>query len=618
MQGFMIALRAIHYAAVIALFGEFVFLFYVASPAMRAMRRAHRDELPEPRRRLFRLALWWVSAEMVTGLLWLVAQAAAMSGLSLVEALNRETLGDVLFQTQFGQVWMFRFGLSVALAALLLAGRRKALKRESAILGGCALLAGILLASLAWTGHANAARGADRPIHLSADVIHLLAAGAWLGGLIPLARLFARARHAGTARALNISAEAAQRFSVLGMTSVGALVVTGIANTWYTVGAVPALFGTDYGRLLLFKLSLFAGMLALAASNRVRLTPRLAKSAQAAQRAIALARLQRNAIGEALLGLAVVAVVGALGVMTPALHEKIVWPFPYTLEWDAKPLLVPAHPSTYAHSPVGYTITSIARGARLYERHCAGCHGSSGYTDGSGAVGLAVAPDDLAAHFLDRREGDVFWQLQHGIPGTTMPGFGDRIDEAGLWDLIEFLHARADAQGADPITAQVDTRRSIVPPDFTFQVAAHAQESLAAMRGSRMVLLVLYTLPASRERLRALGASASELHHAGVRIIAFPMNPVALMEKDEMIDPSLLADPVPNLVAAYGMHGRLRGANSHRLEHQEFLIDRQGNLRARWAPGDEPAWDRTGELLRQVDLLVRANPASPMPKEHAH
>jgi putative copper resistance protein D len=53
------------------------------------------------------------------------------------------------------------------------------------------VLSGLLLASLALTGHAQAEMGAARWLHASADALHLLAAGLWLGGLGVLGLLLA-------------------------------------------------------------------------------------------------------------------------------------------------------------------------------------------------------------------------------------------------------------------------------------------------------------------------------------------------------------------------------------------------------------------------------------------
>ena len=58
------------------------------------------------------------------------------------------------------------------------------------------------------------------------------------------------------------------------------VVFTGIVNTWYLAGSVPALTETDYGHLLLVKIALFLVMIAVAAVNRLWLTPRLLPSVQ--------------------------------------------------------------------------------------------------------------------------------------------------------------------------------------------------------------------------------------------------------------------------------------------------------------------------------------------------
>ena len=69
--------------------------------------------------------------------------------------------------------------------------------------------------------------------------------------------------------------DATRRFSTLGTVSVATLMASGIVNAWILVGSVHALFVTEYGRLLMLKLGVFAIMLVFAAVNRFWLTPRL-------------------------------------------------------------------------------------------------------------------------------------------------------------------------------------------------------------------------------------------------------------------------------------------------------------------------------------------------------
>ncbi len=74
-------------------------------------------------------------------------------------------------------------------------------------------------------------------------MLHLIAAAAWVGALVPLgAAPCARREH--DAASLAMARTATLRFSTLGIASVGTLLATGIVNTWYLAGSVPALIGT--------------------------------------------------------------------------------------------------------------------------------------------------------------------------------------------------------------------------------------------------------------------------------------------------------------------------------------------------------------------------------------
>src|SRR5262249_23458118 len=140
---------------------------------------------------------------------------------------------------------------------------------------------------------------------------------------------------------LALARDATLRFSTLGLISVGALIATGIINGWILAGSVPALIGTDYGRLLLAKVALFLAMVPLAALNRLRLAPRavLTVSAPRCEEALVhkpgangapatLCALARNSLLEATLGLPILVIVGALGTTPPGSHVlQPTWPF---------------------------------------------------------------------------------------------------------------------------------------------------------------------------------------------------------------------------------------------------------------------------------------------------
>lgn len=307
MNTLLIAARAVHYATALMLFGEFVFFLVVANPVWRDAGYAPCERDSGVRRRLHRVALWAIVASVASGAAWLAAEAAIMSGMPLAQAMHPDTLSQVLGETVFGRVWVLRLGITVALCVLLRAMRQVADRKGSVRMAvGALVAAAAYLATLAWVGHASAGRGLDRSTQIASDAMHLLAAGAWLGGLPGLAYLL------WSAPSHDLAARATARFSAMGMMCVSALVVTGLIMAWYLVGTLPALPGTEYGWLLLAKLALFALMVSLAAVNRYYLTPRII-----AHDLIALGRLRRNALWEMTIGIVLVSIVAVLGVTNP-------------------------------------------------------------------------------------------------------------------------------------------------------------------------------------------------------------------------------------------------------------------------------------------------------------
>jgi len=161
--------------------------------------------------------------------------------------------------------------------------------------------------------------GTVRLAHLAADGIHLLAAGAWLGALPPFVALLAECLRDSGPRGVAAAAGAANRFSFLGIASSGAIVLSGLVNATFTVGHVAALTGSEYGRLLLAKIALFAVILAVAAVNRGVLTPRIALAADHAGQLRAVRQLRRNAMLEMALAFVIIAIVGQLGITMPGM-----------------------------------------------------------------------------------------------------------------------------------------------------------------------------------------------------------------------------------------------------------------------------------------------------------
>lgn len=93
-------------------------------------------------------------------------------------------------------------------------------------------------------------------------------------------------------------------------------------------------------------------------------------------------------------------------------------------------------------SPLAYSPEVVARGKMLYEGKgtCANCHGMNGNGRGPGAVNLNPAPRNFRHHgfWRHRTEGEIFWVIKHGSPGTAMIPFGGLLSDKEIWTIIQY------------------------------------------------------------------------------------------------------------------------------------------------------------------------------------
>jgi putative copper resistance protein D len=680
-EPFAVAVRWVLFAGSAGIAGAFACVLLVARPAAAAAGPEALSAFDALDGRLLRLARWLVVVTALAGLLDLWRQVAVAGDLGLAASVAWGPVTRVLGETQYGVVWLARHGALLLLLALLgLAERAQgradwlALRLEGLALGA------VSLGALAAAGHAAATP--TRPVvALAADAVHLLATGTWLGALVPLAFALRWARGLPGPAALAVAGHAASRFSRLGVASVSALVATGIYNTATQVGGFAPLFATPYGRWLLLKLALLLPLLGIAAGNLLDLVPRLGRAVagQAAARPGDPGRLLRRVTAEAAIGAMILAVVAVLGLTTPAAHATPSWPFAFRFSWEATralagvqtrvaigsqvalfglvaallavivqrrhwrrvlvagvgailvglavalpPIAIDAYPTTYLPPSVPYTATSVASGVGLYRTRCQACHGPLGYGDGPAAAGLPRRPADLTAkHTGDHTAGDLFWWLTHGIAGAGMPGFGN-LSEEERWDLVNFLRALAAGEAARGLGPTADPEPRIAAPDFAYTTGVGEGASLRDYRGRGPVLLVLFTLPASRERLVALGETYAQIRLRGGQLIAIPQGDASRVYRELGGAPvffPIAVDGAEDAVATYGLFGRDatgEPALGEAPPHMELLVDRWGYLRARYIPGKDPGWRDTARLLAEIDALAREAPRAAPPAEHVH
>lgn len=317
MGNLMFYARAVHFAASIMAAGVVFFVVFIAEPAFHEA-PTHSKIAAAFRLSLGRIAWISIAFSVLSGVTWLVLVTASMSGQPAADVYAQGTLWTVLSQTDFGNDWLTRSVFVCVLAGLLIPLLSVAGAKPPWLEAAAVIFAASLVGSLAWAGHAIGAQGIEGIVHPAADVLHLIAAAAWVGTLVPLALLLSMTGE--DADLLPVARTATLRFSTLGIVSVATLLLTGMVNAWYLVGSVSALTGSNYGRLLLIKVALFLIMVGIAAFNWSQLTPRLVRNADAGAVQKARRALCRNATIEVSLGAVIIGIVAVLGTLPPANH----------------------------------------------------------------------------------------------------------------------------------------------------------------------------------------------------------------------------------------------------------------------------------------------------------
>ncbi|MFE1250686.1 copper resistance protein CopC [Streptomyces sp. NPDC058766] len=221
---------------------------------------------------------WWTLLGSTVALLLLRAPYEAGAGPAA--AFDPAALGRTL-GSRPGRALLARLVILPPLAVFLVRLRRHpGPRRPVALLAGTALAVAL---SLTWAAAEHASAGIQVPLAMTSSVVHLLATGVWLGGLVAL---LATLRGASA----DSLAEIVPRFSQIAFTAVTVLAVTGFYQSWRGLGSLDALTGTSYGRLLLAKLAAVTVLL-LAAGYSRRWTARIAAPAASAVRTAAPERV---------------------------------------------------------------------------------------------------------------------------------------------------------------------------------------------------------------------------------------------------------------------------------------------------------------------------------------
>jgi cytochrome c oxidase cbb3-type subunit 2 len=91
-------------------------------------------------------------------------------------------------------------------------------------------------------------------------------------------------------------------------------------------------------------------------------------------------------------------------------------------------------------NPYPTTDSGLARGHKIYQDNCFGCHGPIG--DGMGPAQPWIYPPPLNFTLLKNREisgGILYYQIMNGITGTAMPYFKRELESEKIWDVGNFV-----------------------------------------------------------------------------------------------------------------------------------------------------------------------------------
>jgi copper transport protein len=275
-----VAARALWYGNLLLAAGLALFLALIRAPRGLASRLD---------RGLIRLAI----AGIASGPLLLAAEGGGLLGGPAGSLLSLELWRLALGSSVFWTVAAGAAGLAIFTLAR---GRR------------FPLLVGALIVALSFGLSGHAATAGPRWLTAPVIALHVLGAAFWVGALWPLLLALGGAE----------AKTRLQAFSTLAVGAIACLIVAGTALAALQLGSVSALVSTDYGRRLLVKLILVAGLLGLAALNRLVLTPAIGRSGRAER------GLRLTIATELALATGVIVLTASLGAVPPprALAEQ--------------------------------------------------------------------------------------------------------------------------------------------------------------------------------------------------------------------------------------------------------------------------------------------------------
>ena len=525
-----------------------------------------------------------------------VGAAADAAGIGAF-SINGTVLATFLTKTGVGRIAIIEIVCAVAVCIPAVIAWVTLKKSSISDLGllSAAVIAGLGLATFPFNSHPVTLN--QEVAGLASSIAHRLALGVWLGGLPALILLIGAGPVPDDTRRLAVVV--LRRFSRLATIAMSIILISGVLLTWFLVRNFSSAVGTEYGHLLLLKLTLLGGIFVIAGGLQRHLLPMLeAKPSDPTFRSYA-SRVKL----ETVIAVLIVVVASVMAGLAPPEHENIVWPLPFRFSFAAtwkvpwvptqfvggavlilaglavvvfrlapslKPgwfgwggnvsfaagiaamlagsafafpaISVKAYRDTYLTTEIPYAVTSVAAGLNHYEQNCTPCHGVSGHGNGPLAASMPVTqkPADLSApHTALHTAGDLYWWVTHGFEGSPMPGFGDVLTDDDRWDIINFLGAFAVGYQARIIEPKINPGQYwLGPPDFQVTEASGNTNLLSDYQGKSALLVVLFS---------CVEANIAQETARLERLLAARDTLAALGAKIILVAPGKICDPLRKL-----------------------------------------------------------------------
>ncbi len=214
-----------------------------------------------------------------------IAQLAVQTSIAFdvpIHAVGPGQLIDVATESDWGRYWSWRITAAILAGLSLFAAlqlrrddpytkehedlEEMSLTTETPMGIGAIALGGIYLLLIALTSH-NAATPSDiRWFAIATDLIHVIAATIWVGGIAYLLTASVVAARIPNAHSPSVVLELASRFAPLAIFATTVLVASGIVSSLMQV-TIPEALNTPYGRVLGIKVLLLIVLIALAIRN---------------------------------------------------------------------------------------------------------------------------------------------------------------------------------------------------------------------------------------------------------------------------------------------------------------------------------------------------------------